>query len=95
MPEAIWETPFWDCFASFDLDDEMVIFDRRSGHTHILDPVASMVLIEIADEPRSTRDLIDLANETFDSDGDIDFAAHIETSLRQLLELELATKRLP
>ena len=95
VPETIWEVPWWDSLACFDLDDEMIIFDRRSGHTHILDPVAAMVLMEIADQPCALGDLVALAGETFDSDRDVDFRAHVEMALNQLIALDLASRRLP
>ena len=95
LQDPIWESSCWTDLAHFALDDLMVVFDRRSGHTHVLDPVAAMVLVEIAEMPRSTSDLVALANQTFDCDDDIDLSDHVEMSLRQLLMLELATRHLP
>ena len=92
----VWDSSFCrDDLVRFDLDGGMVIFDRRSGYTHLLDPIAALVLSLIADDPLSTARLVDTAEDMVDFDEDVDLVACIDRSLLQLSALELARSDTP
>ena len=92
----VWDSSFCrDDLVSFDLDGGMVVFDRRSGYTHLLDPVAAVVLSALSAGPLSTAALIETADDCIDCDEDIDLTACIDKSLLQLSALELARHDVP
>ena len=92
----VWDSSFCrDDLVRFDLDGGMVVFDRRSGYTHLLDPVAAVVLSAISIGPLTPAALVETVEESIDCDEDIDLTACIEKSLLQLSALELARHDLP
>lgn len=70
----------------------MVVFDRRSGYTHILDPIASVVLSLASVAPHTRSDFLRLAGEAIECEDGIDLPMHIDRALDQLSALDLVTR---
>lgn len=84
-----------DDLARFDLDFHSVIFDRRSGYTHILDPVAGFVLGLVAESGQRRSDILDQAAQDLECDETVDLSAHVDRALDQLLALDLVVMNDP
>ncbi|NBD96453.1 MAG: HPr-rel-A system PqqD family peptide chaperone [Gammaproteobacteria bacterium] len=90
--EAAWFCSLDVQLAHFELDDETVVFDRRSGYTHILDPIASLVLSLTRERPRTQPELLRLAREAIECEDGVDLVSHVDQALGQLAALDLVTR---
>jgi len=93
--EPVWACPFMDDLARFDLDFHSVIFDRRSGYTHILDPVAGFVLALVAESGHTRSDILDQTAQGLECDEAVDLSAHVDRALDQLRALDLVVMNDP
>lgn len=70
------------------LDDEWLIFDRRSGQTHLLPDMAAQALFIFCREPQGLRGLIRLLERLYDDAPlEQDARATIGTLVDQFFEL--------
>lgn len=87
--DAVWTCSFMNDLVRFDLDPHTVVFDRRSGYTHILDPIAAFVLAVVAESGQTRIGILGQAAQVFECDETIDMSAHVDGALDQLLALDL------
>ena len=84
-------------FRSFDLDDGIVIFDRRSGYTYLLDSLSSFVFEVLAEKPCTTDDLVHIAASMYEPrsgnfDGLEDLEHNLDVATESLMQLEVVQR---
>jgi len=70
-------------------DDESILYDCRSGQTHLLTALASAALQLLAERDLELHDLTDQLAGTWNLPDAEEFAAQIDTLLHQLEDLGL------
>lgn len=84
-----WCAPGADSVEWRHWDDESVLYDCRSGQTHLLTTLASAALQLLARRDLEVHELARQLAETWDLPDTEEFAAQIGTLLRQLDDLGL------
>lgn len=78
-----------DAYAVFPLDDDIVLYDRRSGQTHLLSGMAASV-IEALLQGSLTRQRLEFElKAAVESENEAAFADAFAESLTQLQSLDL------
>jgi PqqD family protein of HPr-rel-A system len=74
---------------SWDDDDLVVVYNKISGDTHLLDPLAGIVLDLIGSAPFTTEQLACELADAFSDEDKNNALGHIEASLLQLEDIGL------
>jgi PqqD family protein of HPr-rel-A system len=70
-------------------DDEFVVYNSGSGHTHVLDPLAALIVQQMSPESCNASTLIQQLALLLNVTGSEDLRKTVEHTLRQLAELGL------
>ena len=69
--------------------NEVVVYDPRSGNTHLLDPVATAVLQHLNVSDRSAAAIAECLLTEFEADSEEDVLAAVHAALAKLQEIGL------
>lgn len=75
--------------AWVDWDEEVAVYHRGSGDTHLLDPLAAELLRALEQQPRSDADLVSLLSELVSPQPESPPQAVVETILGELRRLNI------
>jgi PqqD family protein of HPr-rel-A system len=78
-----------DAYAVFPLDDDIVLYDRRSGQTHLLSGMAASVIEALLQGSLTRQSLEFELKSAVEAEDDAAFADALAESLTQLLSLDL------
>jgi PqqD family protein of HPr-rel-A system len=70
-------------------EEESVLYDPRSGRTHLLDPVSSEVLVALQERPRTAEELAGHLAGLLGHEADENLGLQVSDALQQLLALGL------
>ena len=71
------------------LDEQFVVYNSGSGHTHILDPVAALIIHRIIEQPSETDELIRQIASLLNLDATEEVRDNLYRTLLNLEELGL------
>ena len=71
------------------LDEQFVVYNSGSGHTHILDPVAALIIHRIIEQPSETNELIRQIASLLNLDATEEVRDNLYRTLLNLEELGL------
>ena len=71
------------------LEDQYVVYNDGSGHTHVLDPIAALLIQQLTDECCETAELVRRLGALLNVDPTEELDAKLEQTLWQLDELGL------
>lgn len=87
MPSAVrWATRNYPDLLMETWEDEIFLFNPRSGHTHLLNPVAAALLADLAEQP---ADLASLGARFHDPEGPLDLQTFTDALAQHLAQLQL------
>ena len=75
---------YWKLF-----DDQYVVYNDGSGHTHVLDPIAALLIQQLTERSSETRELVQRIAFLLNLEATEDLHAELERTLWQLDELFL------
>ena len=71
------------------MDEQFVVYNSGSGHTHILDPVAALIIHHIIEQPSETDELIRQIASLLNLDATEEVRDNLYRTLLNLEELGL------
>jgi PqqD family protein of HPr-rel-A system len=71
------------------LEEQYVVYNGGSGHTHVLDPVAALIIEKLRDRGCTTTKLVREVGVLLNIGANDEFLAKLQQTLRQLAELGL------
>ena len=71
------------------LGDQYVVYNSGSGHTHVLDPIAALVIHQLTDRSTETRELVERIAFLLNIGASEELYTELEEILWQLDELSL------
>jgi PqqD family protein of HPr-rel-A system len=80
-----WYAPDAGAFLWEHGEDESILFDPRSGQTHLLTAVAVEVLRYLSQEPHNQAQLMGKLADVFDIPSQAEFAEHTKELLAQFV----------
>lgn len=86
---SLWQVSGPAGLAWVDWGEEVAVYHRGSGDTHLLDPLAAELLRALEQRPRSDADLVSLLSEILSPEPERPPEAVVETILGELTRLHI------
>ena len=88
-PDAVWRLSSNDGLVYRTIGSEILVFQRATSHTHVLDEVAGLVLREVEHRAGSTTDLAERVARQLDMTPTDGLDATVANALAMLRSVEL------
>jgi PqqD family protein of HPr-rel-A system len=94
LPMSGPDNPSWRIVPGFDLhwkhlEDRYLVYNSGSGHTHVLDPIAALLMQQLAERPARSAELVQRMSTLLNYEAMGEFHETLEQTLRQLADLGL------
>jgi PqqD family protein of HPr-rel-A system len=76
-------------------EDEQLVYDQRSGHTHMVGPIEAWILNRLTSGPVGVAELVEEFADGSEQPASADVLRQIEAILRRLEDVELAERVAP
>jgi PqqD family protein of HPr-rel-A system len=77
------------------LEEHYLLYNSGSGHTHVLDPIAALLVRQITDRCRETTELVEGIGELLNLEPTEEFRTSLQQTLWQLEALGLIESVIP
>jgi len=84
-----WQTPPSVVFHWKLLEDQYVVYNSGSGHTHVLDPIAALLVQQLNERCCETAELVQRIASLLNLETTEEFSNELQQTLSELDELGL------
>jgi len=90
-----WRTPPSVVFHWKRLEDQYVVYNSGSGHTHVLDPVAALLVQQLTERCCDTAELVQRIAALLNLEATEEFSSELQQTLSELDELGMIEPLIP